>query len=245
MAFTRCARRCKVGRVQALFVAEGESGPALARDPRRRPQAPTCSRSSTRRAARSTCWRTAACTRAWWPSSATTLRAARRAAADRQARGQAAAARGPRQRAGSAEPGRAGAHRARARRARHRHPQDRAVGVTPTVVKASAGATEHIKIAHRHQPGARARGAEGGRASGSPAPSPRAAKAPWKIDFNGAHRAGARRRGQGHPPAGAARLRSAGARFPMAGQVASLNVGAAGAMLLYEIVRQRMTAPAA
>jgi 23S rRNA (guanosine2251-2'-O)-methyltransferase len=120
-------------------------------------------------------------------------------------------------------------------------PKDRAVGVTPAVVKASAGATEHVKIAtvvnvaralaelKEHELWIAGAVAGGG------------AKAPWEVDFTVPIALVLGAEGKGIRP-----LVQRGCdllvEIPMAGQVASLNVGAAGAMLLYEIVRQRRLA---
>lgn len=123
-------------------------------------------------------------------------------------------------------------------------PKDRAVGVTPTVVKASAGATEHIKIAtvvnvSRALEELKEQGIwiAGAALSGE-------SKVPWAIDFTVPIALVLGAEGKGIRP-----LVQRGCdllvKIPMAGKVASLNVGAAGAMLLYEIVRQRMSAPAA
>jgi len=120
-------------------------------------------------------------------------------------------------------------------------PKDRAAGVTPSVVKASAGATEHLKIAtvvniaraleelkeqHVWVAGAVAAGGS---------------KAPWEIDFTVPIALVLGAEGKGIRPLV---LRGCDllVKIPMFGKVASLNVGAAGAMLLYEVVRQRAAA---
>jgi 23S rRNA (guanosine2251-2'-O)-methyltransferase len=116
-------------------------------------------------------------------------------------------------------------------------PKDRAVGVTATVVKAAAGATEHVKIAsvvniaralaELKQAGLWIAGAVA--ADG---------KAPWHIDLCVPLALVLGSEGKGIRPLV---LRGCDllVKIPMRGQVASLNVAAAGAMLLYEIVRQR------
>jgi 23S rRNA (guanosine2251-2'-O)-methyltransferase len=116
-------------------------------------------------------------------------------------------------------------------------PKDRAVGVTPTVVKASAGATEHVRIATVVNV---ARALEelkranvwvaGAVAAGG--------MAPWEVDLTVPLALVLGAEGKGIRPLV---LRGCDllVKIPMAGRVASLNVGAAGAMLLYEIVRQR------
>lgn len=116
-------------------------------------------------------------------------------------------------------------------------PRDRAAGVTPTVVKTSAGATEYTRIAlvtnvaraleELKQAGVWIVGAiaEGG-------------ELPWKVDMKGPTAIVLGAEGRGIRPLV---LRGCDllARIPMVGQVASLNVGAAGACLLFEAVRQR------
>jgi 23S rRNA (guanosine2251-2'-O)-methyltransferase len=118
-------------------------------------------------------------------------------------------------------------------------PRDRAVGVTATVVKAAAGATEHtpiamvtnlaraleeLKAASVWVAGAVAQGGE----------------PPWKVDLKGPIALVLGAEGKGIRPLV---LRGCDLliQIPMAGRVASLNVGAAGACLLYEAVRQRGT----
>ena len=119
-------------------------------------------------------------------------------------------------------------------------PKDRAVGVTAVVVKASAGATEHLRIAtvtniaraleELKEAGMWIAGAvaEGG-------------EPPWKVDLTGPTALVLGAEGKGIRPLV---LRGCDLllRIPMAGKVASLNVGAAGAMLMYEVARQRATA---
>lgn len=116
-------------------------------------------------------------------------------------------------------------------------PRDRAVSVTPAVVKASAGATEHAKIAfvtnvartleELKQAGLWICGAVA--QEGEP---------PWKIDMKVPLALVLGAEGKGIRPLV---LRGCDllVRIPMIGKVASLNVGAAGAMLLYESARQR------
>ena len=89
-------------------------------------------------------------------------------------------------------------------------PKDRAVGITPTVVKTSAGATEHMKIATVVNIARALEELKEANVWIAGAVAAGGSKAPWEIDFTGAHRARPRRRRQGHPPAGAARLRPAG-----------------------------------
>jgi 23S rRNA (guanosine2251-2'-O)-methyltransferase len=117
-------------------------------------------------------------------------------------------------------------------------PRDRAAQVTPAVVRASAGATEHMRIAQvtnlsrtlemLKETGLWVVGAVAG---GS-------ARAPWELDLReptaivvGAEAAGLRRL--------VAKVCDAHVTIPMAGRLGSLNASAAGAVLLYEAVRQR------
>ena len=116
-------------------------------------------------------------------------------------------------------------------------PRDRAVQITPTVVKASAGATEHARIALVTNV---ARTLEELKAAGLWICGAVAqdGEVPWKIDMKGPFAMVLGAEGKGIRPLV---LRGCDllVRIPMAGKVASLNVGAAGAMLLYEAVRQR------
>lgn len=116
-------------------------------------------------------------------------------------------------------------------------PRHRAAQVTPAVVKASAGATEHTKIAlctnvTREIEALKAQGvwtvaavAEGG-------------EPPWAIDFTAPTAIVLGSEGRGVRPL-VARSCDLRVRIPMVGHVASLNVSAAGAILLYEARRQR------
>jgi 23S rRNA (guanosine2251-2'-O)-methyltransferase len=122
-------------------------------------------------------------------------------------------------------------------------PQDRAAPVTPGAVKASAGATEHTRVARvvnlaRALELLRARGlwivggvAEGGRP-------------PWEVSLSGPLALVVGGEGKGIRPL-VLRGCDVLVRIPMLGQVAALNASAAGAVLLYEAVRQRLTSRAA
>jgi 23S rRNA (guanosine2251-2'-O)-methyltransferase len=121
-------------------------------------------------------------------------------------------------------------------------PKDRAVGVTPTVVKASAGATEHLKIATVVNIARALEELKQANVWIAGAVAAGGSKAPWEVDFTvpiaivlGAEAKGIR------PLV----LRGCDllVKIPMFGKVASLNVGAAGAMLLYEVTRQRTIQP--
>ncbi len=120
-------------------------------------------------------------------------------------------------------------------------PKDRAVGVTPVVVKASAGATEHVKFATVVNI---ARALEELKEEGvwiAGAVAAGGSKAPWEIDLTVPVALVLGAEGKGIRPLV---LRGCDllVKIPMAGRVASLNVGAAGAMLLYEVVRPRAVA---
>jgi 23S rRNA (guanosine2251-2'-O)-methyltransferase len=116
-------------------------------------------------------------------------------------------------------------------------PKDRAAQVTGAVVRASAGATEHTPIAraanlHRTLEQLKRAGvwtvaatADGG-------------EDPWKLDLTAPVALVLGSEGRGLRPL-TARTCDLAARIPMAGRVASLNVAAAGAILLYEAARQR------
>lgn len=120
-------------------------------------------------------------------------------------------------------------------------PKDRAVGITPVVVKASAGASEHVPVAREtnlrralekmKEAGVWAYAAEGGTAG---------ARTPTytDLDFSGpvAFVLGSEGRG-------VRRLVREGCdgavSIPMRGAVSSLNVSVAAAVLLFEAGRQR------
>jgi len=117
-------------------------------------------------------------------------------------------------------------------------PEDRASGVTPGVVRASAGASEHMRVAkvvnlvramkELQECGAWITGLDFG-----PDAKPYTA-----VDFKG--RVGLVVGSEGN---GLSRLVRETCDFiaclPMKGRVASLNAGVAGAIALYEVVRQR------
>ena len=117
-------------------------------------------------------------------------------------------------------------------------PEDRACGITPAAVRASAGAAEHLKIAHvvnlvramkeLQEAGVWFTGLDWGED----------AKAYTEIDFKG--RAGLVVGAEG---AGISRLVRETCDFiaelPMPGGFESLNAGVAAGITLYEILRQR------
>ncbi|HJZ85942.1 MAG TPA: 23S rRNA (guanosine(2251)-2'-O)-methyltransferase RlmB [Polyangia bacterium] len=121
-------------------------------------------------------------------------------------------------------------------------PKDRAAQVTPAVVRASAGASEHTKIASvtnlaRTLEELKERGLwiVGAVAGGAEAPLP------WQVDFRtptalviGSESTGLRRLVR--------KICDLSVRIPTLGQVGSLSAAAAGAVLLYEAARQRKEA---
>jgi 23S rRNA (guanosine2251-2'-O)-methyltransferase len=116
-------------------------------------------------------------------------------------------------------------------------PRDRAVSVTPVVVKASAGATEHMPIAKVTN---LARTLEQLKEAGvwTVAAVAGDAQEPWKIDLTGSIALVLGAEGKGLRPL-VAKGCDFRAQIPMSGQVASLNVSVAAGALLYEAVRQR------
>jgi 23S rRNA (guanosine2251-2'-O)-methyltransferase len=120
-------------------------------------------------------------------------------------------------------------------------PKDRAVGVTPTVVKAAAGATEHVKIATVVNIARALEELKEAEVWIAGAVAAGGSKAPWETDFTVPIAIVLGAEGKGIRPLV---LRGCDllVKIPMFGKVASLNVGAAGAMLLYEVVRQRTPA---
>jgi len=116
-------------------------------------------------------------------------------------------------------------------------PDRRSVGLTGTVAKASAGALEHLRVGRAQNV---SRLIEGLQAAGLwvyavdlVASKPYTAldlRGPVALVFGG--------EGQGIRP-GVIEKCDDRARIPMRGQVASLNVSAAAAIVLYEVVRQR------
>lgn len=117
-------------------------------------------------------------------------------------------------------------------------PEHRAVGVTPAVVRASAGAAEHLLVAKvpnlvrcmklLKERDIRFAGLEGHDT----------AKEIWTVDLTGALGlvVGSEGRGMRRLVREHCDLLVA---FPMLGHVGSLNAGVAGALALYEVLRQR------
>jgi 23S rRNA (guanosine2251-2'-O)-methyltransferase len=121
-------------------------------------------------------------------------------------------------------------------------PRDRAAEVTPTVVKTSAGATEHTRVAQVTNV---ARALEELKEAGLWIAGAVAdgGEAPWQTSLDGPLALVLGAENKGIRPLV---LRGCDllVKIPMVGKVASLNVGAAGAVLLYEAARQRATAQA-
>ena len=117
-------------------------------------------------------------------------------------------------------------------------PEDRAAAVTPAVVRASAGASEHLRVARTvnlvramkalQEAGLWLAGLDMGDD----------ARLYTEIDFQGRMGIVVGAEGQG---LGRLVRESCDfvARIPMCGQVASLNAGGAGGIMLFEAVRQR------
>lgn len=116
-------------------------------------------------------------------------------------------------------------------------PRDRAAQITSAVVKASAGASEHIRVAHCTN---LVRELEGWKERGLwiVGASAHEGEPPWAIDWRSPTVLVLGSEGKGLRPL-VLRACDRRAFIPMSGRLASFNVGAAGAMLLYEARRQR------
>jgi 23S rRNA (guanosine2251-2'-O)-methyltransferase len=121
-------------------------------------------------------------------------------------------------------------------------PADRAAGITAAVVRASAGAAEHLRVARVVN---LARTIEALKDCGCwiTGLDPTAAARPYtEIDFRG--RCGVVVGSEGRGLGRLVRERCDFlARLPMRGRVASLNAAVAGALVLYEVLRQRGLPP--
>ena len=116
-------------------------------------------------------------------------------------------------------------------------PERRSAAVTPAACKASAGAVEHIEVAHirnladwltaAKQAGFWIWGADAA-----------AGRAPWSVDLTGSTVIVLGGEGKGLRPRVAAACDGLVA-LPQGGEVESLNVSAAATALLFEAVRQR------
>jgi 23S rRNA (guanosine2251-2'-O)-methyltransferase len=120
-------------------------------------------------------------------------------------------------------------------------PERRAAAVTPAACKASAGAVEHIEVAHVRNLADWL--AEAKRAGfwiwGADA---EADQAPWSVDLTGSTVLVLGGEGKGLRPRVAAACDGLVA-LPRHGRVDSLNVSAAATALLFEAVRQRTSLP--
>ncbi|MGH7264574.1 MAG: 23S rRNA (guanosine(2251)-2'-O)-methyltransferase RlmB [Candidatus Rokuibacteriota bacterium] len=122
-------------------------------------------------------------------------------------------------------------------------PRHQAAGLTGHVAKASAGALEYLPVTRVGNlvqalgilkgEGCWVVGTAPGRAEGG------TARPPWDLDLRGPVALVLGSEGRGLRPL-VARSCDALAWIPLAGRVDSLNVGAAGAVLLYEARRQRL-----
>jgi len=119
-------------------------------------------------------------------------------------------------------------------------PERGAAPLSAAAVKASAGASEHLLLSRVEGLGETARElqARGIRLVAADQVSPSLA---WEADLSGPIAIVVGSEGSG--VSGAMRRRcDLLVRFPMAGRVASLNAATAGALLLFEVVRQRAAA---
>ncbi len=119
-------------------------------------------------------------------------------------------------------------------------PERGAAPLSAAAVKASAGASEHLLLARVEGLGETVREvqARGIRLVAGDQTAPSSA---WEVDLTGPIAIVVGSEGTG--VSGAMRRRcDLLVRFPMAGKVASLNAATAGALLLFEVVRQRAAA---
>jgi 23S rRNA (guanosine2251-2'-O)-methyltransferase len=127
-------------------------------------------------------------------------------------------------------------------------PRHQAAGLTPHVVRAAAGALEHLPVARvgnlgqalerLKQEGCWVVGAVAVEPEDKAAPGPPRAQAPWTADLRGPVVLVLGSEGRGIRPL-VARTCDILVSIPLHGRVGSLNVAAAGAALLYEARRQR------
>lgn len=118
-------------------------------------------------------------------------------------------------------------------------PRHQAAGLTPHVVRAAAGALEHLPVT---RVGNLARALDvlkqaGCWTVGAVAEGPGAVP-PWTVDLRGPVAVVLGSEGQGLRPL-VARHCDGLVRIPLRGRIGALNVAAAGAALLYEVGRQR------
>jgi 23S rRNA (guanosine2251-2'-O)-methyltransferase len=131
-------------------------------------------------------------------------------------------------------------------------PRHQAAGLTPHVVRAAAGALEYLPVARVGNLGQALERLKkegcwiiGAVAEGRDAKAPRTPRgpqAPWLVDLRGPLVLVLGSEGRGLRPL-VARSCDVLVSIPLAGRVASLNVAAAGAALLYEVRRQRQERP--
>jgi 23S rRNA (guanosine2251-2'-O)-methyltransferase len=122
------------------------------------------------------------------------------------------------------------------------YPERGSAPLSAAAVKSSAGASEHLRLAPVDSLGAALADlqARGIRLVAADQDAPALA---WDADLTGPIAVVVGAEGEGLT--GATRRRcDVLVRFPMAGKVASLNAAAAGALLLFEVVRQRAAASA-
>lgn len=118
-------------------------------------------------------------------------------------------------------------------------PRHQAVGLTAVVAKAAAGALAHLpvsRVANLTQALETLKG-EGCWVVGATA-APGGARPPWEIDFRRPVAVVLGSEGRGLRPL-VARTCDELTRIPLGGRIASLNVAAAAAAILYEVRRQR------
>ena len=117
-------------------------------------------------------------------------------------------------------------------------PERGAAPLSAAAVKASAGASEHLLLARLPTIGEAIHDLQGGAACGSSPPTRTRRHRPGRRDLSGPLAVVVGSEGSGL--SGATRRRcDLLVSFPMAGRVASLNAATAGALLLFEVVRQR------
>jgi 23S rRNA (guanosine2251-2'-O)-methyltransferase len=116
--------------------------------------------------------------------------------------------------------------------------KDRAAPVTPVVVKASAGATEHLPIARVTNIVRAIEQLKEANVWSVGAVAAADAQAPWQLDLTGSIALVMGAEGKGLRPL-VEKTCDLKVRIPMAGKVASLNVSVATGALLYEVARQR------
>jgi 23S rRNA (guanosine2251-2'-O)-methyltransferase len=120
-------------------------------------------------------------------------------------------------------------------------PNRRAVGLTPVVAKVSAGAVDRVPVART---GNLAQAAEALKAKGFwlVGADAEGEALPWELDLQRPLVLVLGAEGKGLSRLLASRCDHR-VRLPLAGELESLNASAAGAVLMYEAVRQRPNAP--